>query len=428
MAETVQILRMAYGKGGVAKLQSGKTVFVFGGVPGEEVEIVVTEDHERYAEAKIVSREVKATPDADWADLTYGQQLDAKRAIVQDAMTRNAGLDIVADEVKASPETQGYRNKVEFLDTDPLLGNKECFTAVQGALRFATHGEDVGIFRIGVRNSERTGSFEIAIWTTAGWFPRHEVAKVLQDSLNPTSIVRIISEPGKMRKVKQLEVFAGDGYWRENLSGFKYQVQAPSFFQVNSAQAETLQSLVLSAIAGKQDMQTSDRECEELPPLGATTTARPESDIFAKSKNVDFLSRGACAASQRVADLYCGCGTFTLPLAKAGFDVTGVELAGTSTKDLAKNLKKNNLHAEVICDDVARVIKDLDFDACVVDPPKSGLDKKVAAALLQKEDCKKIVYVSCDPMTLARDLKVLKDEYCVERVTPVDMLDRKSVV
>lgn len=371
---------MAYGKGGVAKLASGKTCFVFGGVAGEEVEIEVTEEHERYCEAQIVSREVEATPDADWADLSYDEQLDAKRAIVQDAMTRNAGLDIVVDEVKASPKTEGYRNKVEFLDATPLLGNKDCFAAIQGALRFATHGEDVGIFRIGVRNSESTSSFEIAIWTTAGWFPRHEVAKVLQDSLGPTSIVRIISEPGRMRKVKQLEVLAGEGFWREDLSGFRYQVQAPSFFQVNTAQAETLQQLVI----------------ESLPePVEGSV--------------------------RKITDLYCGCGTFTLPLAKAGFEVTGVELAGTSTKDLAKNLKKNNLHAEVICDDVARVIKDLDFDACVVDPPKSGLDKKVTAALLQKKNCKKIVYVSCDPMTLARDLKVLKDVYRVERVTPVDM-------
>ena len=400
---------MAYGKGAVAKLSSGKTAFVFGGVPGETVDVEVVEDFERYCTTRIVSREVKAEaiPGANWADLPYDVQLQQKKNIVNDALVRNGHFEtelvgMVLEDVVPCEYPWNYRNKIEFAYANGTLGmmaegmalveSVKTFPlaakpiesspkALSGALKFALHSEDCGLFRVGVRHSERTGETQVALWTTPGWFPRHEVASIISNTINATSIVRIIAASGKMRKIKQVEVLHGGHAWSERLSNFKYSISAPSFFQVNTSQAEVLQELVLSSLF-----------------------PNPYSLI------------------PRVADLYCGAGTFTLPLVKAGFTVTGVELAGSSTKDLKCNLKNSHLQAEIICDEVERALPKLEeFDACVLDPPKCGLNKGVIKALLTKKP-PQIVYVSCDPMTLARDLqKLCNAGYSLASVTPVDM-------
>ncbi|MDO4841844.1 MAG: TRAM domain-containing protein, partial [Phoenicibacter congonensis] len=413
MSEKVEILRMAYGKGAVAKLASGKTVFVRGGVPGEACEIEITQDHERFAEAKIISREVKADQimGADWADLDYSAQLDWKKNCVRDALIRNAKFDAevvdsVLQDTVASPNEWNYRNKIELNWKNGKLGMMDEGTnhfvqvsefplahkeiskapkALAGSLKFALRGEDCGIFRVGIRHSERTGDIQVAIWTTPGWFPRHEVAKVIEDATGANSIIRIIADAGKTRKIKQVEVLQGNPTWSEKLNGFDYSISAPSFFQVNSSQAEVLQKLVLDALA---------------------PTRNGDDELFASIKKSCVCHENAALHNgddELIADLYCGAGTFTLPLAKAGFDVIGVELAGSSTKDLARNLNDNRLDADVICDEVERALPKMPrFDACVVDPPKCGLNKGVVKQLIKRAP-RKIVYVSCDPMTLSRD-------------------------
>ncbi len=401
---------MAYGKGAVAKLNSGKTAFVFGGVPREVCEVEVVEDFDRYCTARIVSRNVKADsiPGANWADLPYEVQLREKKAIVRDALLRNAKfkediVDKVLKNVVASEAEWNYRNKIELAYANSQIGMIDQSSnefvevnsfplahksiegapkALAGALKFALHGQDYGLFRVGVRHSDRTNETQVALWTTPGWFPRHEVAKIISDALDVTSIVRIIASEGKTRKIKQVEVLDGAPTWSEKLQGFRYQLSAPSFFQVNTSQAEVLQQHVISSL----------------------------------------ISNPSSLIPEKVVDLYCGAGTFTLPLAKEGFGVVGVELAGSSTRDLKVNLEKNNLKAKIVCDEVERALPSLDnFDACVVDPPKCGLNKGVIKSLIKKSP-KQIVYVSCDPMTLARDLqKLCSAGYSLEKVTPVDM-------
>ena len=473
MSENVEILCMAYGKGAVAKLASGKTVFVRGGIPGETCEIEITQDHERFAEAKIVSRAVKADeiPGADWADLGYSSQLEWKKNCIRDAFVRNAKfdadfIDSVLQDAVASPSEWNYRNKIELNWKAGKLGMMDEGTnhfvqisefllahtviskspkALAGSLKFALHGEGCGIFRVGIRHSERTNDIQIAIWTTPGWFPRHEVAKVVEDATGATSIIRIIADTGKTRKIKQVEVLQGNPVWTEKLNNFTYSISAPSFFQVNSSQAEVLQSLVLDALIQSYkgddefcatahngddeflaNIKKSSASCENAvlhkgdDEFGAT--AHNGDDELLLQSRIPSGSLGHDGSGQLVADLYCGAGTFTLPLARAGFNVVGVELAGSSTKDLARNLRDNRLDAEVICDEVERALPKMPhFDACVVDPPKCGLNKGVLKQLAKRAP-KKIVYVSCDPMTLSRDIKVFAQAgYQIEKITPVDM-------
>lgn len=412
MTEQVEILRMSYGPYAVARRESGKIVFVRGGIPGEICEIEIFKETKKLDFARIVSRPVLAEkePGASWADIDYLQQLECKRTNIVDAIVKNKCLSKDDAEEKTCSVLKStekfYRNKIELLWVQNKLGmmreetnefcpiehfdlaveNISCLPKkIAGALRFALHGEDCGLYRVGLRGSLRTGKIELALWTEPGWFPRQEVASILQSCAPFTSIVRIIANQNKMRRVKSVEVLAGRGYWHEKLGDLDYYVSAPSFFQVNSSQAEKLQEIVLDFL---DDKKGSNESCKIV----------------------------------EVADLYCGCGTFTLPLARAGYEVVGVEVAGSSTRDLVRNLKRNNLKAKVICDDVERYLRKRPLvKACIVDPPASGLNKNACKYLLESNPSK-IVYVSCDPTTLARDLKMFKDAgFEVNAIQPVDM-------
>ena len=276
-----------------------------------------------------------------------------------------------------------------------------------------------------------------------GPFPRNFVAKALNDSLHCSSVVRVLSNPQTPRVIKGIEVLAGKGYWHEQLicagETFDFYTQAPAFFQVNTHQAGCLVQQVLDALG-----------------------------------DID----GA-----RVADLYAGGGTFSIPLAAAGAQVFAVESVGASVRDLRRNALENCVDVDVCGGDAARELAALGadgsayagacsgadnadssansanntnsannansgvetagvlrtvgaartahvagaarahaaLDALVVDPPRAGLAASVPADIV-KSGAQRMVYVSCDPATLARDIARLQD--CgmqLECVQPVDM-------
>jgi 23S rRNA (uracil1939-C5)-methyltransferase len=175
-----------------------------------------------------------------------------------------------------------------------------------------------------------------------------------------------------------VEVLSGRGHWRERLSGTEYAISAPSFFQVNSGAAEQLIQCVL----------------ESTTPDG----------------------------SDRILDLYAGAGTFTLPLSALAGEVVAVESAGSAVRDLRRNLERSSRWADVIGGDAAREIRGLGhFDSIVVDPPRSGLATEVIEAISARLP-RTLVYVSCDPATLARDAAALTASGAkLESVVPVDL-------
>lgn len=424
--EEVRIERMSYGAAGVGRLADGKTVFVEGVAPGDKVEVEIVEDKPRYAKARL-SRVVEAGPHrrdgllpcarvcggCPWAQVDYAEQTVQKRAIVVDALRRNASFSVEEAEELVAPcvaakHELNYRNKIEMgvvrseetglldigffqegthrlaqVDSCPVA-NKNIMKApkaLRGAIRFLERGNDLGIFRVGVRGSARTGDVEIALWTEPGAFPRAAASKILGDTLKARSIVRIVSEEGRSRLVKKVEVLHGKGCWKEKLGEVDYLTSAPSFFQVNSAQAGHLVDLAMRGVREHCDLD------------------------------------GAY-----VADLYSGGGTFTVPLALAGADVVAVESAGTSVRDLRRNAEMNGVEIEVVGGDAARELPELgELDALVVDPPRGGLASGMTDAIAQAAPGV-IAYVSCDPQTLARDIGQLRNlGYRLLRATPVDM-------
>ena len=246
--------------------------------------------------------------------------------------------------------------------------------ALRGALRYLSGGSDLGLFRVGVRGSLRTRDVEIALWTTPGPFPRAAAAKTLASALKNTSVVRVVADPGRARKVKKVEAISGKGCWEEEVAESRLLLSAPSFAQVNTAQAEKLVELVLAGL-----------EVE---------------------------------AGDYVADLYAGAGTFTLPLARAGAEVVAVESAGSSVRDLRRNAERAGADIDIIGGELPELGE---LDAFVVDPPRAGLAEGVVASIAAASP-RRVAYVSCDASTWARDAARFEQEgYRLIRATPVDL-------
>lgn len=418
--EVVPIERMSFGSAAVGHLSDGKTVFVEGAVPGDVVRVELTEEKHRFARGH-VAEIVEASPDrvtppcaagcggCPWAPLSYEAQLIAKRANVVDALVRTAHMDAARAEALVaacvpSKRQWGYRNKLELscgadgagrlvlgmrpeggadvvsLDACPLAHRniEGAPKALRGALRYLSGGQDLGLFRVGVRGSLRTRDVEIALWTTPGPFPRAAAAKTLASALKNTSVVRVVADPGRARKVKKVEAISGKGCWEEEVAGSRLLLSAPSFAQVNTAQAEKLVELVLAGLE--------------------------------------------VGAGDYVADLYAGAGTFTLPLAAAGACVVAVESAGSSVRDLRRNAERAGADIDIIGGDAARELPELgELDALVVDPPRAGLADGVVASIAAASP-RRVAYVSCDASTWARDAARFEQEgYRLIRVTPVDL-------
>lgn len=421
MTETLQIEKMSYGPCAIAHEASGRTVFVQGAVPGDVVEARIVSEHKSFANAQ-VTRVVEPSPDrtmpADpelitsvepWAMLAYPAQLEAKRANVVEALVRNGGIpradaEQLVEAVRPSKRTYGYRNKLELAGfSDPSgrfqlgfreQGSEECVTAkkcslavgpiqrapkaIAGALRYMAGGQDLGIYRVGVRASLRTKSVEVALWTPPSAFPRGFAAKMLEDAIGATSVVRVIADPGSGRRVKRVEALSGKGFWLEEACGLSFSVSAPSFFQVNTAQAEALVRLALEMLAVEE--------------------------------------------GSFVADVFAGAGMFSLPLAEAGAEVVAIELAGSAVRDLRRNADANGLFVDAICDDAVRALDQLEgADAVLVDPPRAGLEKRVLEGICQAGP-QRVAYVSCNPQTLARDAARFAERgYRLARTCPVDL-------
>lgn len=420
--QTIRIERMAYGASAIAHDASGMTLFVNGGAPGDVAKVRIVEQKAHYAHA-VIDELAEPSPlrtvgaptctascgGCPWAHLSYEAQCAAKRDNVIDALVRIGHMDATrADELTdscvPSKRQWGYRNKLELgvsrdrqgklvlgmyaegshtitpIATCPLASKhiEKAPKALQGALRFAEGSDAFDIFRIGIRSSIRTKSTEVALWTPPSGFPRAHVANTLSKSGRYTSIVRVLADPGKARKVKKVERLAGQGCWEEELREARFLTSAPSFFQVNTAQAEVLVNTALAALGDVE---------------------------------------GAY-----IADLYAGGGTFSIPLARAGADVTAVEVAASSVNDLRRNADRNGVFVDAVCGDAARELPQLgELDALVVDPPRAGLAETMVKAVA-KAGPRTIVYISCDPATLARDIARFEQAgYLAQRIVPVDM-------
>ncbi len=408
---------LAHGGDGVTRLSDGRTAFVPFSCPGDVVSLEVTEDHGRWVRASILELH-EPSPDrveppcpyfgvcggCQWQHVSYERQVAEKRRSLVDSLTRIGGVAAPdVSEAIESPAPYGYRNKIELavverggrltvgfsragtndvvaVDSCLLLAGKHARLpkSLAGALRFLMTRGDTRIVRAALRVSS-AGEIAVDVRTAPGPFPRALAARVLSEATGARTVTRtMIRGTGDTREIAGVEVLSGPGAWNERLGGDRYRISAPSFFQVNTGAATRLREVALEALA--------------------------------------------CDGTMRVADLYAGAGTFTLPIARDAGEAIAVEASKYALADLRHNLDSAGLDADVIPGDAAYALSDLGYvDAALIDPPRAGISEKAMRALIGAR-IDRIVYVSCDPATLARDVKRFGEAgYTPGRFVPVDL-------
>jgi 23S rRNA (uracil1939-C5)-methyltransferase len=413
----LQVESLAQGGRGVARRADGFVVFVAGGLPGDRVRARVSRSKRGYAEAATVEmlepsadrvadtcvHDGQPCPGAPWQGLPYEQQLEEKAAQVDEALTRLGGLDGFESEPIVPAVSQWrYRNKLEYSfgdrDGDAVLGfhrrgswrevvdvddchlASEANNAARNAVRdwARTEGlppydsdDEHGVLRnLIVREGTRTRQVQTRLVTTPAEFPRP-----------PVDLHTVIEGPagGTDGPTGVL----GEEHLEEELSGLRFRISHAAFFQTNTEMAERLYG-----IAG------------------------------------DYAG---LTGSERVFDLYCGIGTISLSLAAQAGEVWGIETVPEAVADADRNAKRNNIaNARFEAVDARLGIRPLveragKPDVLVVDPPRAGLSKKVVRRVIECE-APRIVYVSCNPTTLAPNAAQLAEAgYVLRRITPVDM-------
>jgi 23S rRNA (uracil1939-C5)-methyltransferase len=413
----LEIDSLAFGGRGVARA-GGFVVFVAGALPGDLVRAEVTKGKKRFAEARAVEL-LRASadrlpdtcvhggepcPGAPLQGLPYERQLAYKQEQVDDALRRIGGLDgFETEEIVPALEQWRYRNKLEYsfgesedgeltlgfhargrwdltVDVDDCHLASEAGNEARNAVREWARAEAVpaydararrGVLRnLAVREGRRTGQIQTRLVTTKARFPRP-----------PVDLHTIIE--GDAGSTDGPTGALGEERLREELCDLKLEMSHAAFFQTNTEMAERLYG-VAAEFAG-----LSGRE--------------------------------------RVFDLFCGIGTIGLTMARQAGEVWGLEIVPEAIADAERNARRNKIeNAHFIAANARTGVRPLlekagKPDVVVVDPPRAGLSQKIVRRVIECE-ATKIVYVSCNPTTLAPNAAQLGEAgYRLRRVRPVDM-------
>ncbi len=387
---------------GVCKV-GGMVVFVPKTLPGEKVRIRITEIKKNFARGKLIEileksdRRTKSRcpyyDECGGCDLRHQEakeNLKFKKEKVENALKRIGKINVSVEEVLSSYKEDNYRNKASFKvennktgfyeeGTYRLIDIKECLLCedeINKALNI-------------VRRYIEYNDNEIKNITIKYGNALNEILIDIESNSNRD--IRILdyltTNLGKLKTVIfNDKIVYGDGYIKELTNGLMFNVSSKSFFQVNSIQTEKLyETAIKLAKLNKEDV---------------------------------------------VLDLYCGTGTITSIVAGHVRKVIGIEIVEEAVLDAKENLKINNINnVKFICGDATKEITKIKekIDVIFVDPPRKGVDRK-AIAVMKKLLPKKIVYISCNPVTMARDLSYLNDLYEVKKVVPVDMFPNTAHV
>jgi len=427
---TLEIVSLGHSGEGVGKYE-GFTVFVPHALPGETVDVKIIEVKKNYAKATLqtvtvasTSRSVPKCPiyyqcgGCQLQHVDYDEQLLLKRQTVVDAVTRIGKIaDVTIHSTIGAREPWYYRNKMQFpigtangqvavgcfaQGTHQIINTEHCYIQhsdndlvaqtvqqVVTELGISTYDEHTGrgvmrhvISRVGIA----TGEVMVVLVTATADLPNKEIIieRLRQKVPNIVSIIHNVNK--KLTNVifgNQMQTLWGRDTITDALGKFTFHISARSFFQVNTKQAEVLYN-----------------------------------------KAVEFAG---LTGEETVIDAYCGTGTITLFLAEQAAKVYGIEIVEPAIRDARVNAEINQVtNVEFTVGDAVEVMprmfkQGIRPEVIVVDPPRAGCEKKVLETFAAMEP-KRIVYVSCNPASLARDLAVLAElGYVTKEIQPVDM-------
>lgn len=417
---------------GVCRID-GQVVFVHGALEGEQADVLILKVGKNEAYAKIKTLHVasphRIAPDCPYdkfcggcalRHMTYEEECRMKSQRVRDAMTRIGGIDPGEVPILAAEETENYRNKAIFpvamlngqadagfyrARTHDLIAAETCKiqSLSAAALRTAAvswmrkyhipvydETKHKGLVRhIYVRNAFGTGQVMACLVVNGKSVPHEqELVQLLRDAEPNLTTVVLCENTRKGNAIlgSEFRTLFGPGTVDDTLCGLTFRLSPRSFYQVNRQQAQRLYDLAIS----RAELQKTDT----------------------------------------VLDLYCGTGTITLCMAKACGKAIGVEIIEAAIADAKENAKRNRMeNAEFFCGDAGFAAKKLAEDGVrphvvTVDPPRKGLSPDVIEAIGAMAP-RRVVYVSCNPATLARDVARFRDiGYGLRSVDCADLFPR----
>ena len=418
---------LAHGGNGVARLEGGYVLFVSGAIPGDRVRALITKTKRGYGEARTIAliepsperiAAVADHPGAPWQVLPYERQLEIKAEQVEDALRRIGRLDGFAIEpIIPATEQWRYRNKVEFSfgtdrtsDTPVLVcgfhkpGSWEEIVDVEDCMLVSEQANDA---RRAVLAYCREQGFEAWDRRTHEGFLRNLVIR--EGRRSGELQVRLITSDGVLDGDAFSAVVPGNGgvFWTRT-SGLAETTTGGETEHLSGPPrlAERLGDLEL-AISPDAFFQTNTEMAEKLYGVAAE---------YAQLKGWE-----------RVYDLFSGIGTIGLTLAPRAGEVWGVEVVEEAVADAIASARVNDIaNAQFFAGDVRLAMRELVEragrpDVLVVDPPRSGLSQKIVRRIIEASP-KRIVYVSCNPTTLAPNAAQLVEAgYELKRVRPVDL-------
>lgn len=419
-SELVTIESLAYGGSGVGR-RAGKVCFVPGSCPGDQLQVRVTTDKRSYQIAEItqiVTPSPRRIPaecplfgvcgGCFWQHIGYSDQLQAKKRILVEAMWRGARVAAEQiDEVVPSPQLFGYRSRVQFKlhQTREQLeigffqnGSHRVVDAPDGCLiALPIINQVVGIMR-----------------KLLDAFPEKRALTQLTVDCAENGVIAIVHYNGK--DAVGLESFLASRFSElAPVSGLYLQCGAHS----RPKRIVGDETLSYSLPFSKQQ----ERVCRLSYFPGGFSQVNREQNRALRDLVVAML---AVTPQTNLLDLYCGNGNFSLPLSDAVASVTGIEASESSIAAARHNVVINSItNAEYLCVDAGAWVRQAAaagrrFDSVLLDPPRAGAAELVRdVCRLQAEE---IVYISCDPSTMARDCGIFVEQgYRVERCVPVDM-------
>lgn len=381
----IEINSLDHNGKGIAKIND-KIVFVENAIPGEIVEINISKEKKNYIEAN-VSKYIKKSnkrinvdcPYYDYCGgcnllhLSYTDQLKFKQDKIQNIVNKYLKKDIKINNIVCSDINKNYRNKVTFQvkeklgfynnNTYDIITIDNCLISnnlINNSIKYLKKLDLKNINKIICR----TGSNQLMI-----------IIETKSKSLNIDPLKEIAQSIYLKFNKEYIHIFGNKNIY-ENLGDYKYIISPDSFFQVNINTCLKLYNKI--------------------------------NDYVEKNKNI--------------LDLYCGTGSIGIFVSKNN-NVIGVEINESAIKDALENIKLNNIgNIDFLCGDSGKKLNDINFypDIIIVDPPRSGLNNETITNILNFKS-KEIIYVSCDPMTLVRDLNILSDYYEIIEITPFDM-------
>lgn len=426
----VDIIDNGFEGEGIAKINNF-TIFVKGGIKGEKVKILILKVNSSYAFAKILEiitkseyrceedcKSYKRCGGCDLRHIKYEKTLEIKRNIVQSLVNKTLKNQIKVNDTIGMENPFNYRNKAQY----PVGIDKEG-NSTFGVFANRTH-EIIPIkeCKIQTKISEEIAKYILK-------FIQENNIKVYDEKSNRGTIRHIIAKVGmktnevmcvlvtneeKIKNEKQLVselkekfpeiktivknindkntnvilgnrniILYGDGYIKDKLGEFTFKISPMSFYQINPIQTEKLYNLA--------------------------------------------IKKAELTENETIFDLYCGIGTIGIFASKHVRQVYGIEIIPQAIEDAKENAKINDIkNTEFMVGDVEFALSELIEkrkimpEVVFVDPPRKGLDNTTIQNLLKVEP-RKIIYISCNPATLVRDLKAFEGKYEIKDITPVDM-------